>query len=468
MSKKSYQPLIVQFDYCNRFPLKTGIIQLKWSLEKQNGVLTNLTLQKNRTIVFKTADFIEVQLNDKANKQHFRVSFEEVIDENTTKEHGKGKIDIVPHRGNDEKKKVCITMETEDKKTYDLYVMIFNKNLTTFDDVPHPLERNYTQEEFTERQFMDYGAEAPRSLEDMVEEDFGEDVTFIKYERSKGPIDLQQLFESTQSMKGDYECVDEYAKLLAKWWRSKDAYMELNSIPMLMETYEDYFWLIKVINEYKMMEFGFEDNKTTQCQLQIDYLLKDINKRVLGLIQDRIDSSLKNIIQSTVFDSSRCLYEEGVANSLANFMKYIYEGALKISPTFSDKLVRQSFHFLNYLIIEKIIQYKNVNGMKGFQLSFLAISIQAVLNQFSVLRKFIDLMSPVIEVSRLLTMPISLQMVQNKDDIFPSLSTNLIYKLLEVFKKDDVNPNKVPSDVFKWLSKHFESTPIPSRFDLIG
>ena len=85
----------------------------------------------------------------------------------------------------------------------------------------------------------------------------------------------------------------------------------------------------------------------------IDYLIKDINKRVLGLIQDRIDSSLKNIIQSRVFDSSRALYEEGVANSLANFMKYIYEGALKVSPTYSDKLVRQSFHFLNYLIIEK-------------------------------------------------------------------------------------------------------------------
>ena len=59
-------------------------------------------------------------------------------------------------------------METEDKKSYDLYVMIFNKNLTTMEDTTAVIEERVSDREFQERQFMDYEIDQPRTLEDII------------------------------------------------------------------------------------------------------------------------------------------------------------------------------------------------------------------------------------------------------------------------------------------------------------
>ncbi|EAL49992.1 hypothetical protein EHI8A_024300 [Entamoeba histolytica HM-1:IMSS-B] len=483
----------VQINYLKNVPSDDGDFLLKWSFSNMKGVIENLKCS-NRTITGTENDIIEVLCNEvklygtKITKQNLKFMLIQNITSQKKKKEinfGTGFIDLSPFTTIRIKREISIKIKAEKSDfSFECHLTIWNKDTLT--DITYAnnsdekkvkmvgfkqIESEEEEENIIPKK-IDNSLEIPRTLEDMVndiDEETDEQLMVVTYPPSTGPIDLQEIFDSLKNMKGDFDSIDNFIELLKKWWSDNDAHIELNIIPISMEDWIDCVWLIKTLETFKVIKFGFEEenNIESQCKLQIEKALKDTKKRLTKLVQERVEGMLKNLILSTAFDSTKSNFEEGIATAYVRFISSVYESVCKISSTYANSFIRQLFHFSIYSIFEGIVDSHNVDGSKGFQLNYFGVCIQNEMDQVTVLRKYREEFIPIIEVSRLLTMPLDVDLMKLKEEVFPTVKYNLLLKILQEFKPGNSNPNPIPKSVFKFLSKHLEQEPIPSKYDLI-
>ncbi|EDR22567.1 hypothetical protein EDI_043450 [Entamoeba dispar SAW760] len=292
-------------------------------------------------------------------------------------------------------------------------------------------------------------------------------VPIIQYKKNSGTIDLREVFDSVNSLKGNLDDLDSFIILMKKWWCDGQPHIELNVLPMIMDDYKQCVWLLIGIKDLggKIRKSG---TKMSQRDIQINEIYESTFVRAVKLISARIEGILDYLISVTMFDSKRSTFEEGVANGTAEIMNDIFESVSKNDQSISDRLLKQICHFICYYIIEEMLQRNKINGMKGFQMNYFVSCIQSqVFKKYTPLKKYMKCLDPLLEFCRLLTMPMSLEIIQMKDEVFPSLPVSLISKTLHSFRLDSYNLNRVPQRVFDYLFEHPDGKNILSRYDIL-
>ncbi|EMD48301.1 hypothetical protein KM1_052930 [Entamoeba histolytica HM-3:IMSS] len=292
-------------------------------------------------------------------------------------------------------------------------------------------------------------------------------VPIIQYKKNSGSIDLREVFDSVNNLKGNLDDLDSFIILMKKWWCDGQPHIELNVLPMIMDDYKQCVWLLIGMKDLggKIRKPG---TKMSQRDIQINEIYESTFVRAVKLISARIEGILDYLISVTMFDSKRSTFEEGVANGTAEIMNDIFESVSKNDQSIADRLLKQICHFICYYIIEEMLKRNKINGMKGFQINYFVSCIQSqVFKKYISLKKYMKCLDPLLEFCRLLTMPMSLEIVQMKDEVFPSLSVSLISKTLRSFRLDSYNLNRVPQRVFDYLFEHPDGKNILSRYDIL-
>lgn len=306
-----------------------------------------------------------------------------------------------------------------------------------------------------------------KSLTELAMEDTDADRQVIDYRKSNNNIDLREVLDAVRTVKGHFDDMDSFVVLLKKWWSDGDPHYELSLLPMSMDTYEECIWLLLALKDVGG-KIRKQEVKMSSRDLQITDVYEQTYKRAVKVASFKLEGILNYLVDTPVFDSQKSNYEEGIGCGVAEMLNGFYECACKIESRVAERLTRQIVHFIAYYLIEEMVSRNRVCGTKGFQLSFFVSCVQSsVSRKFPPLAKFMKYFDPMTEVCRMLTMPMSLEIIQLKDEIFPTLTTGLMARVLNLFRLDQYNLNRVPKSVFDYLLQHDDFKPTPSRYDIL-
>ena len=289
----------------------------------------------------------------------------------------------------------------------------------------------------------------------------------IQYKKTPGVIDLREVIDSTKDLKGQLNDIDTFIILLKKWWGDGKPHFELNLLPLIMETYIDCIWLLITLKDVggKVKK---QNAKMTQRDLQINEVYENTYIKAVKLISNKYESLLDYLVDINNFDSRRSEYEEGVALSCMELMNDIYQITNKYDSSICDRFMKQICHFISYYIIEEMLSRNKVNATKAFQLMYFISCVEGTISKhYKHLKIYVKCLDPLMEVCRLMSFPMSVDIIMLKDEIFPSIGSSLILKILNAFKIDGYNLTKIPKDVFDWLFEHNDNQYIPSRFTIL-
>ncbi|KAL7722208.1 C2 NT-type domain-containing protein [Entamoeba marina] len=311
-----------------------------------------------------------------------------------------------------------------------------------------------------------FGSSRSKTIADFAEEaEYIEPI--VKFSKPDGFIDLREVFDSASELKGNLNETESFVVLLKKWWGDGNCHIELEVLPLHMETFEECIWLLLCLRDVGGRLHKGGEKKLARDQ-QIEDMYEKTFVKVTRMMSLEIGGLLTQLVSITFFDSKRSRFEEGVASATTKILLEKYEILSKYDLKLGNRITLQIIHFINYYIIEEILAQKRICGMKGFQINYFLSCVFDIINSQSLsLKKYIKYFAPLNEVCRLLSMPITLDIIKSKDDIFPSLPSALIHKLLRDFRLDSFNLQRISSSVLNWIFEHSDGKPIPSRFDVI-
>ncbi|ELP87430.1 hypothetical protein EIN_096970 [Entamoeba invadens IP1] len=302
-----------------------------------------------------------------------------------------------------------------------------------------------------------------QSLEDVV---LSQKVTESVQFKDTG-IDIREVIDSF-STKGHLDDLDSFVILLKKWWADGKSHAELDIIPMVLETIDDCVWAIMAIKEV-----GGKLQKTTRKggrEEQIDLIYERIYIKAVKICSFKMEGLLDYLVDSPSFDSQKSTYEEGVANGIVEMVNQFYEKANKLSDNVAERLTTQIIHFICYYIIEELISRDKIQGMKGFQMSYLVscmVNRVCINNKYICLKKYMIGFDPLTELCRLITMPLTLDIVKMKEQVYPTLPYEYAMRALNKFKLDDFNLSRIKTDVKDYLFENGSGEVPTSRFTIL-
>ena len=236
----------------------------------------------------------------------------------------------------------------------------------------------------------------------------------------------------------EYPLNEEVAATLTGAWGDGKPHEELDVLPLLVHTPEETVWLLWVLKQVGADKTSFNEASSAG---QMHRLFRETLQQYAMLCHLRLRPLVDCLVQTPFFDPCKSVLEEGLALAVARVFNDVWTSVTTLEWRFSALVLRQIMHTFSWTLINAIVDSDGVCGLKGFQLNFFYSCLERSIAEISKdLRTFTPNLNCVLEFSRLLTLPITSEILADKAEIFPSLPDTLLPAVLARFRPDELRP----------------------------